>query len=109
MNTYYIWTVGCQVNVADSGKLAAGLRRLGWDPTDRPDDADFIVLNTCAVRQQAEDKATHKLNALQHLKAANPELKIAVTGCTVGPRSDELQERFPFVDVFAQRREHVWT
>ncbi len=45
MNTYYIWTIGCQVNVADSGKLAAGLRRLGWDPTDRPDDADFIVLN----------------------------------------------------------------
>ncbi len=73
MNTYYIWTVGCQVNVADSGKLAAGLRRLGWDATDRPEDADFIVLNTCAVRQQAEDKAAHKLNALQHLKAANPE------------------------------------
>ncbi len=102
MNTYYIWTVGCQVNVADSGKLAAGLHRLGWDPTDRPDDADFIVLNTCAVRQQAEDKAAHKLNALQHLKTLNPELKIAVTGCTVGPRSDELRDRFPFVDVFAQ-------
>ena len=56
MGSYYIWTVGCQVNVADSGKLAAGLRRLGWEPTDRPDDADLIVVNTCAVRQNAEDR-----------------------------------------------------
>ena len=102
MNTYYIWTVGCQVNVADSGKLAAGLRRLGWEATDQPEDADFIVLNTCAVRQQAEDKAAHKLDALQHLKAVNPKLKIAVMGCTVGPRTGQLEERFPFVDVFAQ-------
>ena len=102
MNTYYIWTVGCQVNVADSGKLAAGLRRLGWEATDQPEDADFIVLNTCAVRQQAEDKAAHKLDALQHLKAVNPNLKIAVMGCTVGPRTGQLEERFPFVDVFAQ-------
>jgi len=102
MGTYYIWTVGCQVNVADSGKLAAGLRRLGWDPTDRPDDADFVVLNTCAVRQQAEDKAAHKLESLRYLKQSNPHLKVAVMGCTVGPRHDGLRARWPWVDVFAQ-------
>ena len=102
MGSYYIWTVGCQVNVADSGKLAAGLRRLGWEPTDQAEDADFIVLNTCAIRQQAEDKAANKLGAIRFLKEANPAIRVAVMGCTVGPRTDELSERFPFVDVFAQ-------
>ena len=102
MSTYHIWTVGCQVNMADSGKLAAGLRRLGWDATDRPDDADFIVVNTCAVRQQAEDRAAAKLDAMAYLKRRNPALKIAVMGCMVGPRTDQLQERFPYVDLFAQ-------
>ena len=102
MNTYHIWTVGCQVNVADSGKLAAGLHRLGWSPTDRPDDADFIVVNTCAVRQNAEDRAAAKLSAMAYLKRANPNLKIAVMGCMVGPRTEHLQQQFPYVDVFAQ-------
>jgi tRNA-2-methylthio-N6-dimethylallyladenosine synthase len=102
MNTYHIWTVGCQVNVADSGKLAAGLHRLGWSPTDRPDDADFIVVNTCAVRQNAEDRAAAKLSAMAYLKRDNPNLKIAVMGCMVGPRTEHLQQQFPYVDVFAQ-------
>ncbi len=102
MGAYHIWTVGCQVNMADSGKLAAGLRRLGWDPTDRPDDADFIVINTCAVRQHAEDRAASKLGAIAHLKERNPHLKIAVMGCMVGPKSGHLRQRFPYVDVFAQ-------
>ncbi|HJN92642.1 MAG TPA: MiaB/RimO family radical SAM methylthiotransferase, partial [Dehalococcoidia bacterium] len=102
MSSYYIWTVGCQVNVADSGKLAAGLRRLGWEPTDAADHADFIILNTCAVRQQAEDKAANKLESIKFLREANPDLRVAVMGCTVGPRSEDLQARFPFVDVFAQ-------
>ena len=95
MNTYHIWTVRCQVNVADSGKLAAGLHRLGWRPTDRPDDADFIVVNTCAVRQNAEDRAAAKLSAMAYLKRTNPKLKIAVMGCMVGPRTERLQQQFP--------------
>ena len=102
MGTFHIWTVGCQVNTADSAKLRAGLRRLGWDATDRPNDADFVVLNTCAVRQHAEDKAEQKLGWLKHLKRDNPDLKIAVMGCMVGPTHDELARRFPYVDVFAQ-------
>ena len=102
MGTYHIWTVGCQVNVADSAKLSAGLRRLGWEPTERPQDADFIVLNTCAVRQRAEDKAASKLGQIQQLKDQRPEIKVAVMGCAVGPRSEALTERWPFVDVFAR-------
>ncbi len=106
MPQYHIWTVGCQVNSADSAKLAAGLRRLGMEPTDRPTDADLIVLNTCAVRQHAEDKAQAKLGSLKHLKRANPDLRIAVMGCMVGPHTargdDPITRRFPFVDTWAQ-------
>ena len=106
MPQYHIWTVGCQVNTADSAKLAAGLRRLGMDPTDQPRDADLIVLNTCAVRQHAEDKAQAKLGSLKHLKAANPDLRIAVMGCMVGPHTargdDPITKRFSFVDTWAQ-------
>ena len=102
MKTYHIWTVGCQVNVADSARLGAGLRRLGWQPTDRAPDADLIVVNTCAVRQNAEDRAAAKLANLRPLKQRNADLKIAVMGCMVGPRHDALQARFPYVDAFAQ-------
>ena len=102
MNTYYLWTVGCQVNVADSARLGAGLRRLGWQPTDHPTDADLIVVNTCAVRQRAEDRAAAKLANLRPLKQRNAKLKIAVMGCMVGPRNDTLRARFPYVDAFAQ-------
>ena len=106
MPQYHIWTVGCQVNTADSAKLAAGLRRLGMDPTDQPRDADLIVLNTCAVRQHAEDKAQAKLGSLKHLKRSNPDLRIAVMGCMVGPHTargdDPITKRFSFVDTWAQ-------
>ena len=106
MPQYHIWTVGCQVNTADSAKLAAGLRRLGMEPTDQPRDADLIVLNTCAVRQHAEDKAQAKLGSLKHLKRANPDLRIAVMGCMVGPHTargdDPITRRFSFVDTWAQ-------
>ena len=106
MPSYHIWTVGCQVNTADSAKLAAGLRRLGLEPTDQPRDADLVVLNTCAVRQHAEDKAQAKLGTLKRLKQTNPDLRIAVMGCMVGPHTargdDPIVSRFPFVDAWAQ-------
>ena len=103
MPRYHIWTVGCQMNEADSAKLAAGLHRLGWLEATRPEEADLVVLNTCSVRQKAEDRAVSKLGLLLRLKAQrNGGLKIAVMGCMVGLRTDELRERFPFVDVFAR-------
>ncbi|HET6615743.1 MAG TPA: tRNA (N6-isopentenyl adenosine(37)-C2)-methylthiotransferase MiaB, partial [Dehalococcoidia bacterium] len=61
---YHIWTVGCQMNVADSRKLAAGLDRAGLQATDAMDDADLVVLNTCAVREHAEDRAIGQLGRL---------------------------------------------
>jgi tRNA-2-methylthio-N6-dimethylallyladenosine synthase len=99
---YHIWTEGCQMNVADSQRIAAALEGLGLDYSRLPDDADVIVLNTCVVRQSAEDKAYGRLSSLQPLKTKKPELVINVMGCLVGLRNQaQLKERFPYVDVFS--------
>src|SRR5262249_242329 len=105
MPRYHIWTVGCQMNQADSGKLAAGLDRLGYQAVERPEDADVVVLNTCAVRQGAEERAYGQLGRLKKLKQQrHGDLKIAMMGCMVGMRTTELEKRFPYVDVFARPR-----
>jgi tRNA-2-methylthio-N6-dimethylallyladenosine synthase len=90
------------MNVADSAKLGAGLDRLGYEAVARPEDADMVVLNTCAVRQGAEDRAVSFLGRLKRMKDRRPELKVAMMGCMVGMRTTELEKRFPFVDVFAR-------
>ena len=99
---YHIWTVGCQANKADSAKLAAGLERFGMEPVETPEQADVVVLNTCAIRQGAEERTVGKLHALKRLKAKRDDLTIAMMGCMVGMRTTELERRFPFVDVFAR-------
>jgi tRNA-2-methylthio-N6-dimethylallyladenosine synthase len=102
---YHIWTVGCQMNVADSRKLAAGLDRAGLVGVDVIDEADLVVLNTCAVREHAEDRAIGQLGRLKKQRRLGRDFKIAVMGCMVGPRHDDLQKRFPYVDVFARPQE----
>ncbi len=98
---YHIWTIGCQMNEADSLRLAAALERLGYDPAARPAEADVVVLNTCVVRQQAEDKAIGYLSSLQPLKAHRPEMIVALMGCLVDRRElAALQRRFPWVDAW---------
>lgn len=99
---YYLWTVGCQMNKADSEKLAAGFDRMGLKSTDRMERADVVVINTCSVRQHAEDRASSKLGRVRDLKKTNPALKVAVMGCMVGLKTDDLEKRFPQVDVFAR-------
>jgi tRNA-2-methylthio-N6-dimethylallyladenosine synthase len=99
---YYVWTEGCQMNVADSQRVSSGLESLGYTATTKPAEASVIVLNTCVVRQSAEDKACGRLNSLAPLKKANPDLVINLMGCLVGIRTpDKLKERFPYVDVFS--------
>ena len=101
MKRYHIWTIGCQMNEADSGRVAAELDALGYAPTDSAQNADVIVLNTCVVRQSAEDKAAGHLWSLKPLKAQDPGRVIALMGCMVGIKPNRaLVERFPFVDVF---------
>ena len=98
---YYLWTIGCQMNAADSRRLSAQLERLGYQPTETPSGADVVVLNTCVVRQQAEDKIYGRLGSLSTVKKENPGVTIAVMGCLVGRHeAPALQARFPFVDVF---------
>ena len=99
---YHIWTVGCQMNVADSQKLASGLDRLGWFEVETPQEADLVVLNTCSIRERAEQRAISKLGTLKKMRGARKEFTIAVMGCMVGLKTDDLQRRFPFVDVFAR-------
>ncbi|MBN2146596.1 MAG: tRNA (N6-isopentenyl adenosine(37)-C2)-methylthiotransferase MiaB [Anaerolineales bacterium] len=99
---YHIWTEGCQMNVADSQRVASALESLGYQVAARPDDADVVVLNTCVVRQSAEDKAYGYLQSLRPLKEKHPALVINLMGCLVGVKSNpRLKERFPFVDVFS--------
>ena len=96
---YYLWTIGCQMNFADSRKAAEELAKLGYQEADRPRDADLILLNTCVVRQSAEDKVTGRLTSLQGLKRRKPEIKLALMGCFVD-EIPELQNRYPWVDAF---------
>jgi tRNA-2-methylthio-N6-dimethylallyladenosine synthase len=97
---YHIWTIGCQMNKADSWRAAEELEALGYVPSKSADTADLILLNTCVVRQSAEDKVYGRLSSLKPLKRDNPEAIIAVVGCLVEEDSTSLQQRFPFVDVF---------
>jgi tRNA-2-methylthio-N6-dimethylallyladenosine synthase len=100
---YHIWTEGCQMNVADSLKLAAGLDRFGWQQVDGPEESDLVVLNTCVVRDRSEQRAVSHLGRLKAMKSKGKgDFQIVVMGCMVGPKDDELRKRFPYVDHFAR-------
>lgn len=90
------------MNVADSQRVGSSLEHLGYSFTDKAEEADVIVLNTCVVRQSAEDKALGRLSSLIPLKRQNPNLVINLMGCLVGVRgAEKLKERLPYVDVFS--------
>ena len=98
---YHIWTLGCQMNVADSQLLASELEKLGHSSTQKGDDADIMIVNTCVVRQSAEDKGLGRLHLLNKIKEAQPNKVIGVMGCMVGVRDPLwMRQRLPFVDVF---------
>ena len=71
---YHFWITGCQMNYADARRVASQLEHLGYSETAFAEEADVIVLETCTVRQQSEDKATNKLYSLRPLKTARPTL-----------------------------------
>lgn len=99
---YHIWTAGCQMNVADSQRVASSLEKLGYEPVSNADDADVVILNTCVVRQSAEDKAHGRLSSLKTVKERNPRTVINLMGCMVGVRGNpELAKAYPHVDVFS--------
>ena len=99
---YSIWTEGCQMNVADSQRVASALEKMGYQRASAIEGADVIVLNTCVVRQSAEDKAYGRLSSLRPIKEARPDVVINLMGCLVGIKeSDRLKSMFPYVDVFS--------
>lgn len=98
---YHIWTLGCQMNVADSQLLASELEKMGHSAAEVPDDADIYVVNTCVVRQSAEDKAYGRLGMLNKFKRENPNKVIGLMGCLVGVKDPlYLRKKLPYVDVF---------
>ncbi|MEI7849508.1 MAG: tRNA (N6-isopentenyl adenosine(37)-C2)-methylthiotransferase MiaB [Chloroflexota bacterium] len=99
---YHVWTEGCQMNVADSQRVGSALEHLGYTHTEQIEAADVIVMNTCVVRQSAEDKAYGRLSSLKPLKQKKPGMVINLMGCLVGVRGyEKLKARFPYVDVFS--------
>ena len=94
------------MNQADSERLAGALEQFGLQAVDKPRDADVIVLNSCVVRQNAEDKVVGTLKTLKPLKEQQPDRVMALMGCMVGPNPDELKARFPFIDTFMRPQQY---
>ncbi|MBR2179223.1 MAG: tRNA (N6-isopentenyl adenosine(37)-C2)-methylthiotransferase MiaB [Selenomonadaceae bacterium] len=93
-----ILTYGCQMNVADSERMAGQLQTIGYDYVDEFDEADLILINTCCVRESAEDRVYGKIGELKHLKRQNPKLIIGITGCMAQKEGEQLIRRAPHVD-----------
>jgi len=99
MARYFVWTIGCQMNKAESQRIAGYLDSAGYQAATSFSDADLVVLNTCVVRQSAENKVLGTLGLLQGLKNEHPNLQILVTGCLVNSNTQELKRRFPHIDL----------
>ena len=105
-SSYFIWTIGCQMNTADSDRLSSALQQMGLSEASSMKSADVVVLNSCVVRQSAEDKVTGTLGMLKPIKTNNPHSIVALMGCMVGPKTEELAKRFGHVDVFMQPQQY---
>ena len=95
----FVLTFGCQQNVADSEKLCGMAADMGYEPTERAEEADLILVNTCAIREHAEDKALSVIGQYKHLKDRNPSLTIGVCGCMAAEahRREQLKKSYPYV------------
>ncbi|OGR78481.1 MAG: tRNA (N6-isopentenyl adenosine(37)-C2)-methylthiotransferase MiaB [Elusimicrobia bacterium RIFCSPLOWO2_02_FULL_39_32] len=96
---FFVETFGCQMNAADSNEMSLELTKKGWTPTENKEEADLLLLNTCTVRQHAEDKALSFIGRLKPWKKKKLDRKIIVTGCAAERIKKTLQKRFPHVDL----------
>ncbi|MFW6010974.1 MAG: MiaB/RimO family radical SAM methylthiotransferase, partial [Desulfosalsimonas sp.] len=99
-----IQTLGCQMNVYDSGRMADMLFALGYEPTDSPWKADLAIVNTCAIREKAEQKVFSSLGRLCGIKKRRPHMTIAVAGCVAQQQAQKLAWRFESVDLILGTR-----
>ncbi|WP_417656030.1 tRNA (N6-isopentenyl adenosine(37)-C2)-methylthiotransferase MiaB [Pseudidiomarina aestuarii] len=96
----YIKTWGCQMNEYDSAKMADLLHAThGYDVAAEPEDADLILLNTCSIREKAQEKVFHQLGRWKTLKDKNPNLVIGVGGCVASQEGEHIRDRAPYVDI----------
>ncbi len=97
----YLETYGCQMNIADSQTVMAVLRRAGYASAERPQDADVILLNTCAIREHAEERVLGRLGELKRLKHARPEVRFGLLGCMAQHNRAAILDEAPWLDVVA--------
>ncbi len=96
----YIKTHGCQMNEYDSARMRDLLEAShGLTTTDNPEEADVLLLNTCSIREKAQEKVFHQLGRWKHLKQKNPDLIIGVGGCVASQEGEEIGKRAPYVDL----------
>ncbi|SRR5579875_716413 len=99
--TVYLETYGCQMNIADSELIAAILRRAGYGRAACPEDADVVLLNTCAIREHAEERVLSRLSTLARLKHKRPALRLGLLGCMAQHNRAQLIEKAPYLDLVA--------
>src|SRR5688572_33115230 len=99
VRSYEVKTHGCQMNVHDSERLSGLLEEAGYVRAGSDEQADVVVFNTCAVRENADNKLYGNLSHLAPIKAANPGMQIAVGGCLAQKDRDTIIDRAPYVDV----------
>src|SRR5438105_3724066 len=100
MHRFHVWTIGCQMNVAESAAITLALRKRGLTPVASMDDADLVILNSCTVRESAEQRVQGQLGLLARRKRQDPDLMIALTGCSVEPDLSAMEQKLPMVDFF---------
>ncbi len=97
---YFIWTIGCQMNKAESERLGSFLEQRGYRAATSAETADIVVVNSCVVREHAENRVVNRLHTLKLLKKQNPNVTLAVTGCLVDSNTKKLEKDFPHIDYF---------
>src|SRR5579883_52866 len=97
----YLETYGCQMNIADSELIGGILRRAGYGDAARPEDADVILINTCAIREHAEERVLGRLTDLARLKRRRPGLRLGLLGCMAQHNRAHLTQRAPYLDLVA--------
>jgi len=96
---FHIVTYGCQMNKCDSEVLASILTKSGYEYTDKMHDADVVLLNTCSVRDTAENKVIGRLGRIKHIKESRPDMILGVCGCMAQSWGQQLVDDFPQVDI----------
>ena len=95
---YKTITYGCQMNESDTERINGQLEELGYQPAEKMDDADIIIMNTCSIRQNAEEKVYGKIGEIKKLKEKNPRLLLGIAGCMAQENKGKLIERMPIID-----------